>query len=105
MGCLRADREIALLSCHRQKENRYLCEVSYSRDIGAPSPSRGGGRRSPPIQSAWRSSAAPCRGCRIAPPPARRRTARLVELQKKKNNDSYFVQNGSLIPRFDLSTF
>ena len=59
-----------------QKENRCLCEVSYSRDIGAPSPSRGGGRRSPTIQSPWRSSAAPCRGCRTAPPPARRRTAR-----------------------------
>ena len=51
------------------KENRCLCDVSYLRDIGVPSPSRGGGRRNPPCQTAWRNNTAPCRGCRIAPPP------------------------------------
>ena len=57
-------------------EHREPLSASYSRDIGAPSPSRGGGRRSQPIRSAWRSIAAPCRGCRTAPPPVPRRTGR-----------------------------
>src|SRR6516225_2100762 len=46
----------------------HCAQLSYSRDISAPSRPRGGYHRNRPIQSVWRSIAVPSRYCLTAPP-------------------------------------